>query len=100
MHWQSGGKYLSVKVDRHTKNKKKTFVNFELFRVTEKDIPIENLELQDPVHAFSWEPRGDRFAVIHGENASKPDISFYSMTGKRLTLLSKFPYFFFFFLYK
>jgi translation initiation factor 3 subunit B len=57
MHWQSAGKYLSVKIDRHTKNKKKTFVNFELFRVFEKDIPIENLELKDPVHAFSWEVR-------------------------------------------
>jgi len=87
MHWQSNGKYLSVKVDRHTKNKKKTFVNFELFRVLEKDIPIENLELQDPVHAFSWEPKGDRFAIIHGENTAKPDISFYQMSGKRYTLL-------------
>jgi translation initiation factor 3 subunit B len=87
MHWQSGGKYLSVKIDRHTKNKKKTFVNFELFRVFEKDIPIENLELKDPVHAFSWEPKGDRFAVIHGENSAKPDISFYQMAGKKYELL-------------
>jgi len=84
LHWQSRGKYLAVKIDRHTKNKKKTFVNFELFRVLEKDIPIENLELKDQVHAFSWEPRGDRFAIIHGENASKPDISFYEMAGKKL----------------
>lgn len=84
MHWQSRGKYLAVKIDRHTKNKKKTFVNFELFRVLEKDIPIENLELKDQVHAFAWEPRGDRFAIIHGENAQKPDISFYEMAGKKL----------------
>eukprot|EP00026_Physarum_polycephalum_P004618 Phypoly_transcript_04640.p1 GENE.Phypoly_transcript_04640~~Phypoly_transcript_04640.p1 ORF type:complete len:690 (+),score=161.86 Phypoly_transcript_04640:38-2071(+) len=87
MHWQSAGKYLSVKIDRHTKNKKKTFVNFELFRVLEKDIPIENLELKDPVQAFSWEPKGDRFAIIHGENLAKPDISFYQMSGKKYELL-------------
>jgi len=87
MHWQSKGKYLAVKIDRHTKNKKKTVVNFELFRIMEKDIPIENLELADTVHAFAWEPRGDRFAIIHGENPSKPDISFYQMSGKKLTHL-------------
>jgi translation initiation factor 3 subunit B len=87
LHWQSRGKYLAVKVDQHAKNKKNTFVNFEIFRVTEKDIPIENLELKDPVHAFAWEPRGDRFAVIHGENPSKPDVSFYQMGGKKLTHL-------------
>jgi translation initiation factor 3 subunit B len=87
MHWQSRGKYLAVKIDRYTKNKKKSQVNFELFRVLEKDIPIENLELTDPVHAFAWEPRGDRFAIIHGENAMKPDISFYQMSGKKLNLL-------------
>jgi len=84
MHWQSKGKYLAVKIDQHGKNKKNTFVNFELFRVLEKDIPIENLELKDPVHAFAWEPSGDRFAVIHSENALKPDVSFYEMGGKKL----------------
>jgi len=87
MHWQSDGKFLCVKVDRHTKTKKSTFVNFELFRVHEKDIPIELMEAKDPVHAFAWEPKGDRFAIIHGENANRPDVSFYSLAEKQLRKL-------------
>lgn len=87
LHWHAEGKFLCVKVDRHTKTKKSTFVNFELFRVKEKDIPIELMEVKDQVHAFAWEPKGDRFAIIHGDNANRPDVSFYSLAGKQLAKL-------------
>ncbi|XAR54069.1 hypothetical protein NMG60_11029069 [Bertholletia excelsa] len=81
MYWQSNGDYLAVKVDRYTKTKKSTYTGFELFRIKERDIPIEVLELEnknDKIIAFAWEPRGHRFAVIHGDSP-RPDISFYSM---------------------
>ncbi|XP_051147222.1 eukaryotic translation initiation factor 3 subunit B-like isoform X2 [Andrographis paniculata] len=81
MYWQSNGDYLAVKVDRYTKTKKSTYTGFELFRIKERDIPIEVLELEnknDKIIAFAWEPKGHRFAVIHGDNP-KPDVSFYSM---------------------
>ncbi|KAJ0973140.1 hypothetical protein J5N97_021099 [Dioscorea zingiberensis] len=81
MYWQSNGEYLAVKVDRYTKTKKSTYTGFELFRIKERDIPIEVLELDnknDKIVAFAWEPKGHRFAVIHGDNP-RPDISFYSM---------------------
>ncbi|KAH7850144.1 hypothetical protein Vadar_028516 [Vaccinium darrowii] len=81
MYWQSSGEYLAVKVDRYTKTKKSTYTGFELFRIKERDIPIEVLELEnknDKIIAFAWEPKGHRFAVIHGDSP-KPDISFYSM---------------------
>ncbi|GAA0145959.1 hypothetical protein Leryth_013162 [Lithospermum erythrorhizon] len=81
MYWQSKGEYLAVKVDRYTKTKKSTYTGFELFRIKERDIPIEVLELEnknDKIIAFAWEPKGHRFAVIHGDNP-RPDISFYSM---------------------
>ncbi|XP_031473083.1 eukaryotic translation initiation factor 3 subunit B-like [Nymphaea colorata] len=81
MYWQSSGDYLAVKVDRYTKTKKSTYTGFELFRIKERDIPIEVLELEnknDKVIAFAWEPKGHRFAVIHGDNP-RPDVSFYSM---------------------
>lgn len=81
MYWQSNGDYLAVKVDRYTKTKKSTYTGFELFRIKERDIPIEVLELEnknDKIIAFAWEPKGHRFAVIHGDNP-RPDISFYSM---------------------
>ncbi|KAM7476202.1 hypothetical protein LguiB_023445 [Lonicera macranthoides] len=81
MYWQSNGDYLAVKVDRYTKTKKSTYTGFELFRIKERDIPIEVLELEnknDKIIAFAWEPKGHRFAVIHGDSP-RPDVSFYSM---------------------
>lgn len=64
LHWQSEGKYLCVKVDRHTKTKKSTFTNLEFFRITEKGVPVELLELKDTVINFQWEPKGNRFVII------------------------------------
>ncbi|CAO3634159.1 unnamed protein product [Cunninghamella echinulata] len=64
LHWQSKGQYLAVKVDRHTKTKKSQFANIEIFRLGEKGIPVETLEIKDPVLAFAWEPNGERFATI------------------------------------
>ncbi|XP_058742411.1 eukaryotic translation initiation factor 3 subunit B-like [Vicia villosa] len=92
MYWQSNGDYLAVNVDRYTKTKKSTYTGFELFRIKERDIPIEVLELEnknDKVIAFAWEPKGHRFAVIHGDNP-KPDISIYSMrTAQNTDRVSK-----------
>ncbi|XP_010454917.1 PREDICTED: eukaryotic translation initiation factor 3 subunit B-like [Camelina sativa] len=81
MYWQSSGEYLAVKVDRYTKTKKSIYSGFELFRIKERDIPIEVLELDnknDKIIAFAWEPKGHRFAVIHGDQP-RPDVSFYTM---------------------
>ncbi|XP_065850558.1 eukaryotic translation initiation factor 3 subunit B-like [Euphorbia lathyris] len=81
MYWQSNGDYLAVNVDRYTKSKRTTYTGFELFRIKERDIPIEVLELDnknDKIIAFAWEPKGHRFAVIHGDSP-RPDVSFYTM---------------------
>ncbi|KAG5520058.1 hypothetical protein PMAC_001134 [Pneumocystis sp. 'macacae'] len=64
LHWQSRGELLCVKVDRHTKTKKSTFTNLEIFRINEKNIPVEVIEIKDMVINFAWEPNGDRFALI------------------------------------
>ncbi|KAI7751846.1 hypothetical protein M8C21_011254 [Ambrosia artemisiifolia] len=90
MHWQSNGEYLVVKVDRYTKTKKNTYTGFELFRIKERDIPIETFELDnknDKVISFAWEPKGHRFAVIHGDNP-RPDVSFYSVKGGKVSKLT------------
>ena len=64
MHWQSEGKLLCVKVDRHTKSGKTIFTNLEFFKTTEKDIPVEKLELKEIVINFAWEPKSERFVII------------------------------------
>mmetsp|Transcript_13914 Transcript_13914/g.19676 ORF Transcript_13914/g.19676 Transcript_13914/m.19676 type:complete len:709 (+) Transcript_13914:83-2209(+) len=81
LNWQSDGTYLSVKVLRHTKTKKTMYNNFELFRVNEPEIPVEMLELRESVVAFAWEPSGDRFAIVHGTELPKSNVTFYNMKG-------------------
>merc|ERR1711957_702430 len=76
--WHPSGEYLCVQVDRHSKSKKTIYTNFEPFRVTAKDVPVEVLEFKDQVHAFAWEPNGCRFVVLHGE-PPRIDVSFYTM---------------------
>eukprot|EP00126_Sphaerothecum_destruens_P008932 Sdes_comp20388_c0_seq2m14302 len=78
MFWQNDGDFLAVKVDRHTKTKKSIFTNFELFRIREKQVPVDVIELKDTVTGFAWEPHGSRFGIIHTEN-SKISVSFYLM---------------------
>lgn len=63
-HWQDDGEYLCVKVDRYTRNKKSTFTNLEFFRLTERDIPVEAIELKDTVINFAWEPKGTKFITV------------------------------------
>ena len=46
LYWQNHGDFLCVKVDRHTKTKKSIFCNLEIFRVREKDFPVEVVELK------------------------------------------------------
>jgi len=88
LHWSSNGDYLCVKVDR-LMGKKSVQTCFELCRIREKDIPIEPLQMTEQVVAFAWEPKGHRFAVIHGGSSNKHDVSFYTMEGKHFLLLKK-----------
>jgi len=36
----------------------------------EKQVPVANIEIKEPIVAFSWEPVGNKFAIIHGEQAN------------------------------
>ncbi|ETW05123.1 hypothetical protein, variant [Aphanomyces invadans] len=81
IQWHPSGQFLSVKVTRHSKSKKTVFTNFEIFRTHEALVPVEMLEMKDAVRAFAWEPKGSRFAIIHGENATRLNVSFYDCNG-------------------
>lgn len=82
MHWQDCGDYLAIKVKRR-KTKKTITNNFEIFRMREKDIPIEVIEVDDNIVAFSWEPQGSRFAIIHGEGM-KTSVTSWSVRGMKI----------------
>lgn len=82
LHWQDSGDYLCVKLAR--KKTKKTIIhNFEIFRLRQKNIPVEVLEIEDNIVAFAWEPVGSRFAIIHG-NPARPNVSIYELGPKKL----------------
>lgn len=66
--------------------------NFEIFHMREKQIPVDSVEIKEPIHAFAWEPVGSKFAIIHGEIPSV-NVSFYEVRyGHQPALLSKFFY--------
>ncbi|KAJ6219776.1 hypothetical protein RDWZM_005588 [Blomia tropicalis] len=99
MHWQKNGDYLCVKVDRYTKAKKERndaakytgmYYNFELFHLREKQIPVDSIEIKEPIICFSWEPVGSKFAIIHGDSPLQT-VSFYGIKqGTTVALLKKF----------
>lgn len=63
--------------------------NFEIFHMREKQIPVDSVEIKEPIHAFAWEPIGNKFAIIHGEIPSV-NVSFYEVRcGHQPALLSK-----------
>ena len=84
LQWHPDGDFLAVKVDRRPKSKtpKPMQTTFEMFRVRDKDVPVEPLEIKDPVVAFAWEPKNDRFGVVHGENPQAYSFSFYTMDSQ------------------
>lgn len=91
-HWQDQGKYLCVKVDRHTRTKKQIFTNLEFFRMTETAVPVEVIELKDIVMNFAWEPKGDKFIIVSRLDSANPNdkntpssnnLSFYAPERKK-----------------
>jgi len=98
MHWQKSGDYLCVKVDRYKKILPEghdvkyagMYHNFEIFHMAEKQIPVDTVKIEETVHAFSWEPIGSKFAVIHG-GAQSLNVSFYGLKrGQGPEMLKKY----------
>ncbi len=51
---------------------------------------MDSVEVKENVHAFSWEPVGSKFAIIHGES-QQLSVSFYGVkTGQTPTMLKKY----------
>jgi len=85
MHWQKSGDYLCVMVNRYKKiltdNERKyagLYYNFEVFHMLEKQIPVDTVKIEETVHAFSWEPVGTKFDIVHGDSQSN-NVSFYGV---------------------
>eukprot|EP00811_Abedinium_folium_P005770 NODE_1530_length_2447_cov_7.586207.p1 GENE.NODE_1530_length_2447_cov_7.586207~~NODE_1530_length_2447_cov_7.586207.p1 ORF type:complete len:397 (+),score=140.77 NODE_1530_length_2447_cov_7.586207:1085-2275(+) len=85
MVWQSEGDYLALLVTKlgGGKTKKKGATNLEIFRIREKDIPVDIIEVKDAVRGFFWETRGRRFAVLTAdEQGHHPKLLLYALADK------------------
>jgi translation initiation factor 3 subunit B len=88
LSWQSNGDYFLVKVDR-AKTKKQVTTSFELYRVREKDIPVDTVEFAstEEITGIFWETAGTRFVVLSQEG-QKQSAHFYevlaSQPGKKV----------------
>ena len=84
-YWQNAGEYLAVQVTRHSKTKKTTYTNFEIFRMKEahQAVAIEHLEQKQQVVDFTFEPNSYRFAYIYGDSAARGNVDFYTMGSGR-----------------
>ncbi|KAF0037108.1 hypothetical protein F2P81_009982 [Scophthalmus maximus] len=88
LHWQRNGDYLCVKVDRTPKGTQGVVTNFEIFRMREKQVPVDVVEMKEGIIAFAWEPNGSKFAVLHGE-PPRISVSFYDVKNNgKIALMS------------
>jgi translation initiation factor 3 subunit B len=84
--WKPLRDYLAVKIERYTgKSRKPTHPNIEIFRLRERDIPVEVIELKEPIVSFAWEPKGSHLIIIHGsgDSTTKNNVSLYSIEAKK-----------------
>uniref|UniRef100_A0A8D3BII2 Eukaryotic translation initiation factor 3 subunit B n=1 Tax=Scophthalmus maximus TaxID=52904 RepID=A0A8D3BII2_SCOMX len=88
LHWQRNGDYLCVKVDRTPKGTQGVVTNFEIFRMREKQVPVDVVEMKEGIIAFAWEPNGSKFAVLHGE-PPRISVSFYDVKNNGKIMYDK-----------
>lgn len=94
MYWQSSGDYICVRVDRYkkqnvVKDDEQTnqirysgiYHNFEIFRIREKQIPVDSIEIKEAFQSFAWEPNGHKFCMVYGEGSTNKTISFYRIVN-------------------
>jgi len=101
MFWQSAGDYLCVRVERYKKSYTVTedekevqryggiYYNLEFFRIREKEIPVDSIEVKETCHAFAWEPSGQKFAYIYGESVNRTTVAFHRIVAAVGSLAGK-----------
>jgi len=89
MHWQSEGDYLCLLNTKLSKTKKKGATNLEMFRIRDKNIPVDIVEIKDTVTGFYWETKGSRFAVLTtDEGGLNPRLLLYQLGKEKCEQIS------------
>ncbi|XP_064406154.1 eukaryotic translation initiation factor 3 subunit B-like [Halichondria panicea] len=80
LHWHKQGDFLAVRVDHFlNKSRKQLCYSLDIFHMTEPLIPVDTIEIKEPVVAFALEPQGSKLAVIHGEPPLRIHTTFYQI---------------------
>jgi len=91
MHWQSEGDYFCLINTKLSKTKKKGATNLEIFRIREKNIPVDIVEVKDTVRGFYWETKGSRFSVLTTDDAGhRPRLFIYGLVKEKCENISVF----------
>lgn len=91
MHWQSEGDYFCLINTKLSKTKKKGATNLEIFRIREKNIPVDIVEVKDTVRGFYWETKGSRFSVLTTDDAGhRPRLFIYGLTKEKCENIAAF----------
>lgn len=88
--WQNEAKYMCVKVDRFSKNKKTVLSSLDIWRLAEKSIGVDVIDLKEVVTNFAWEPNSSRFVCFSyldqanvPVSPSKNVLSVYALESKK-----------------
>ena len=67
--WQSDGDFVSFQVNRFSKTKTNMFTSLEIFRVRQKNFPVDvvnfGAEQNELLKGVYWQPSGDKFITHH-----------------------------------
>lgn len=64
LFWHPQGTYFLAKITRTNKSKKAKTTSLQIYYMNLKDIPNEVIDIQDRIVDLSWEPHGNRLALI------------------------------------
>jgi translation initiation factor 3 subunit B len=64
INWHPEGRYVCVNAMRMSRSKKTGHTHLEIFRVMEKNVPVESVEIKETVKSFYWEQNGHRFCIL------------------------------------
>merc|ERR1719277_427168 len=73
-----------------SKKTKKGVTNLEIFRIKEKNIPLDTVEVKDLVRGFYWETKGSRFAVLTTDEGGQcPKLLIYQLSKDKCELIKE-----------
>jgi|EP00927_Polykrikos_kofoidii_P049678 translation initiation factor 3 subunit B len=91
MHWQSEGDYLCLLVTKLSKTKKEGATNLDIFRIRDKNIPVDIVQVVDTVRGFYWETKGSRFAVLTSDEGGLTKLLIFQLGKEKCELIADTP---------